>query len=68
MEYHKYVSEMEVALDWYPSILYALLYRWNNGQKGEEKCRDAFHDRMELEYYCARLQNHHLVAVRLYIY
>jgi len=42
-----------------------LLYRWNHCRKGEKKGRDAVHERMEVEYYRARLQNHHLAVVWL---
>jgi len=41
------------------------LYRWNHRRKGEEKGRDAVHERMEVEHYRARSQNHHRELVGL---
>jgi len=65
VEYHKYVSELEVALDRYTDSCCWLLYRWNHHRNGEKKGRDAVHERMEVEYYRARSQDHHLAVVRL---
>jgi len=59
------VSELEVALDPYTHSRCRLLYRWNHRRKGEEKGHDAVHERMEVEYYHARSQNHHLAVVWL---
>jgi len=59
------MSKLEVAPDRYTHSRGWLLNRWNHYLKGEEKARDAVHERMEVEYYRARSQNHHLAVVRL---
>ena len=59
------MSGLEVALDQYTHSRFWLLYRWNHSQKGEEKGRDAVHERMEGEFNCDRSQNHHLPVVWL---
>jgi hypothetical protein len=59
------VSAPEVALDRYTHSQGGLLYRWNHLWQGEEKGRDVFPERIEVEYYHARSQNHHLAVVRL---
>ena len=59
------MSELEVALDRYTYSRCRLLYRWNGGLKGEENGHDAVHERIEVESYRARSQNHHLAVVRL---
>ena len=56
---------MEVALDRYTHTRCWLLYRWNHGQKVEEKGHNAVYAQMEVEFYRAQLQNHHLVVVQL---
>jgi len=65
MESHRYVSELEVALDRYTPCGYWLLYCWIHCWKGEEKRRHAVHELMKVEYYHAQLQNHHLAVVSL---
>jgi len=65
VEYHKYVAKLEVALDRYTHSCCRILYCWNHRQKGDDKGCDAVHERMEVEYYCAQLQYHHLAVVRL---
>jgi len=65
VEYHKYVSELEVALDRYMYSRCRLLHRSNYHRKGEEQGHDVVHKRMEVEYYRARSQNHHLEVVWL---
>jgi len=59
------VSKLEVALDRYTHSRCRLLYRCNHHRKGEKKGRDAVHERMEVEYYRAQSQNHHLAVVQL---
>jgi len=59
------MSELEVTLDRYMHSCCRLLYRWNHRWKGEEKGRDAVHERMEVEYYRAQSRNHHLAVFRL---
>jgi len=55
---------MDVALDRYKHSCCRLRYRRNHRQKGQKKGRDAVHERMEVKYYPARPQNHHLAVVR----
>jgi len=59
------MSTLEVAPDRYTHSRGWLLYRWNHYPKGEEKARNAVNERMEVEFYAARSQNHHLAVVRL---
>jgi len=65
MEYHKYLSELEVSLDRYTHSVCRLLYRTNHHRKGKEKDRDALSERMEVDYNRALSQNHRLPVVRL---
>jgi len=65
VEYCKHVSELEVTLDRYMHSSIRLRYRWTHCQKGEEECRDAVHERMEVEYNRARLQNDRQAVVWL---
>jgi len=62
------VFELEVAPDRYTHSQGWLLYRWNRHPKGEEMSRDAVHERMEVEYYGARSQNHHLAVISADMY
>lgn len=59
------MSEQEVAPDRYTSFCCWLLYRWIYCQKGEESGHTEVHEQMELEYYHARSQYHHLAVVWL---
>jgi len=42
-----------------------LRYRWNHRRKGAVMGRYMVHQRMEVQYYCAWWQNHHLAVVQL---
>jgi len=64
-EYHEYISELEVALDWYTHSRCRHLYDWNHCWKGEQKRCDPIHEWREVEYQHAWLQNHPPAVVRL---
>jgi len=59
------VSELQVELNRYTHLRCRLLNRWNRHLEGEEKDRDAVHERMEVGQYHAPLQTHHLEVVEL---
>jgi len=65
VEYHKYGSELEFALDRYTHSRCRLWDHWNHRRKSEEKGRNAVHKRLEVEYYRAQSQNQHLPVVWL---
>jgi len=64
VEYQKSVSELEVDLDWYTNSRCRHLYRWNPHRQGQEKGRDAVHEPISVDYYCARSQSHQVAVVR----
>jgi len=65
VEYRKYMSKLEVALDQSTRSRCRHLNRWKYCRKGEAICRDAVRGRMQAKYYRAQSLNHHLVVVRL---
>jgi len=63
VEYHKSVSELEVALDRYTHSCCLLLYRRNHRQNVVGKGRNAVYEQMKVEFYRAQSQNHRLAVV-----
>lgn len=65
MEDHKYSCKLQVALEQYMHFRCRLRYCWNHCLNGKDMGFDAVQEGMEVEYYHAGLQDHHLAVVYL---
>jgi len=65
VEYHKYVSELEVALHQHTQCCSWILNHWNYCRNGEDMGCDVVQEWMAVEHYHTWLQNHHPAVVRM---